>query len=298
MTTSPAEQKIRRMLPVARLMTAYLPLPVMRWLQTQGRGHVVVPGGVERAVIDADGVACEWLIPAGVSREHVLLYLHGGGFVFGWTNMHRQMLIALAAMTGVSALAVDYRLAPEFPFPAALDDCVAAYRWLLQQGFAPEHILVGGDSAGGNLTLTTLLKLRAEGTPLPAAGVCLSPPTDFATPKPQIDDALLHPRAIAFFNAAYFGDHDPRDPLLSPLYADLRGLPPLLIQAGDEEMLRDDAVRLADAAQQAGVDVRLNVYPRMWHVWQIQYASLPQGRAALAEIARFAQDHLGLAPGQ
>ena len=279
---------------VGRLLLGYLPIPALRWFQMhlERPAH---PVDVRLEPVDADGVACEWLIPAGASRTHVILYLHGGGFVFGWGNMYRHMVSYIARLAGVSALGVAYRLGPEHPFPAALEDCVTAYTWLLKQGIAPENIVIAGDSAGGNLTLTTLLKLRDDGQPLPSAGVCLSPPTDFVThAASQKYDLVLHPRAMTYFRQAYIGDHDPTDPLLSPIYADPHGLPPLLIQAGEEEMLCDEAIRMADRARQAGVDVRLEVYPRMWHVWQLNYATLPQAIQALADVARFIQQHLGL----
>lgn len=294
MPIPPAEQKLRRGLAVTRFVLGYAPLPLIRRLQGLERRRVTLPAGVRREVVDAGGVPGEWLIPEQGSRDHVLLYLHGGGFVFGWTNMHRQMVSHLVQLAGGSALAVDYRLAPEYPFPAALEDCVTAYRWLLTQGLTPQQIVIGGDSAGANLTLTSLLKLRADGDPLPAAGVCLSPPVDLAAHGDASHDLLLHPRAVAYFLKSYVADHDPCDPLLSPIYADLRGLPPLLIHAGEEEFLSHEAVRLADRAREADVDVRLEVYPRMWHVFQLNFADLPQGAQALEDIGQFVAQHLGL----
>jgi monoterpene epsilon-lactone hydrolase len=294
MTISPAEKKLRRGLAVMRFTLGYTPMSLLtRLLRLESR-QVTLPAGVRREVIDADGVPGEWLIPEQGSQAHVLLYLHGGGFVFGWTNMHRKMVSHLAQQMGMRALAVDYRLAPKHPFPAALDDCVTAYQWLLKQGFAPERIAIAGDSAGGTLTLTSLLKLRADGMPLPAAGVCLSPATDLATPQDASHDLLLHPRAVDYFMRSYIADHDPRDPLLSPVYADLGGLPPLLIHAGGDEFLRGDAERIAAQARQAGVDARLEVFPRMWHVFQLNYADLPQGEQALEDVSQFVRQHVGL----
>jgi acetyl esterase/lipase len=269
----------------------YLPLSVMRWLQSLGNASV--PPGVTRESVDADGVPCEWLIPQSCPTDGVLLYLHGGGFVYGWNRVHRQMMGYLACQMGVSALGVEYRLAPEFPFPAALDDCAAAYRWLLKQGIAGQNIAIAGASAGGNLTLALLLKLRDEGDPLPAAAACLSPVSDMTIREnaDELFDVVLHRKALYYFQAAYVAHHDPRAPLLSPLFADLRGLPPLLIHAGEDEFLRDDAIRFADAARQAGVEVELEIYPRMWHVWQ-HNLSLPQSVNSLDAIAQFLTSQL------
>ncbi len=298
MTIPPAEQNIRRTLPITRWIGAYLPLSVARWLERVIRA--VTPAGITRELVTADDVPCEWLIPDGSPTDQALLYLHGGGFVYGWSNPHRQMVGYLAKQMGVRVLGVDYRLAPEHPFPAGLDDCVTAYRWLIKQGFAAQNLTIAGDSAGGNFTLTSLLKLRDEGDPLPAAAACLSPATDM-TPRDdflQEYDAILHPRAVRLYHSAYVGDHDPHDPLLSPVYGDLHGLPPILIHAGGDEALREDAVRFAERAKQAGVDLRLEVYPRMWHVWQIAAPALPQAVESLNDIAQFLKSHMSISQTQ
>jgi len=292
MENSSGERNLRRFLPLARWMLAYLPLPFMRWLQSSGA--VRLPAGVTRESVSADGVPCEWLIPEG-SSDQVLLYLHGGGFVYGMTTLHREMVGQLARLSGLRALMVDYRLAPEHPFPAALEDCTTVYRWLLRQGIDPQNIVVAGDSAGGNLTLTTLINLRNEGDPLLAAAACISPATDL-TIRQELEglhDPVLHRRALYAFRAAYVAQHDCTDPLLSPVFADLRGLPPLLIHAGEDEVLRGDCVRLAQLAKEAGVEVRLEVYPRMWHVWHLYHANLPQASHALEDIAQFLKSHVG-----
>jgi acetyl esterase/lipase len=249
---------------------------------------------VTRQAVSADGVSCEWLIPQNSPKDRVLLYFHGGGFVYGMTPQHIQMLAYLAQKMCVRVLMVDYRLAPKYPFPAALDDCVTAYRWLLKQGFSASNIVVAGDSAGGNLTITSLMRLRDSGDPLPAAAACLSPVTDFAAqrdPQHGFKDPLLPPKAIKFYNTAYVGRNDAHDPLISPVFGDWRGLPPLLIHAGEDEVLRQDAVRSEALAKTAGVDVRLEIYPRMWHVWQI-FLTLPQSTQSLDDIARFLKSHL------
>jgi acetyl esterase/lipase len=202
----------------------------------------------------------------------VLLYFHGGGFVFGMTPPHLQMGAYLAQKLGMRVLMVDYRLAPKHPYPAALNDCETAYFWLMKQGILSQNIVFAGDSAGGNLTLTLLMKLRDSGSPLPAAAVCLSPVTDL-TPRDkqpnEFKDPLLPPKAVNLYNQSYLGNQDPHDPLVSPVCGNLRGLPPLLVHVGEEEILREDSVRISNLAKSAGVDVRLEIYPRMWHVWQL-----------------------------
>ncbi|MFO0890149.1 MAG: alpha/beta hydrolase [Isosphaeraceae bacterium] len=238
----------------------------------------------------AGHVPAEWLTPPGASDCPVILYLHGGAWTFGWTNIHRRMVAHLAKAARCRVLAVDYRLAPEHPFPAALEDCLAAYRWLRANGISPGEIAIAGDSAGGNLTLTTQLCLRDAGEPLPAAAVCLSPATDlegtgasFWTSK----DPVITPEFVVRMRKLYIGDHDARSPLISPHHGDIRGLPPLLIQAGGDEMLLSDSERLAEKAGASGVDVTLAVWPKMWHVWHLFVPTLPESREAVESAARF-----------
>lgn len=289
MAQAPAERKLRRMLPVTRFMQRYVPLPLARWLIAQGTARAQLPAGVTRKAISVDGVACEWVIPENSPEDRVLLYLHGGGFVYGLTPTHLAMVASLAQKMGTRALMVDYRLAPDHPFPAALDDCATAYRWLVKQGVPAQKLVVAGDSAGGNLTITTMMKLRADGEPLPAAAACLSPVAtcvDRASQPDGFNDPLLPPKVMKFYNQSYVADNDPRNPLISPVFGDWRGLPPLLIHVGEDEILRDDAVRVEALAKAAGVEVRLEIYPRMWHVWQI-HPALPQTTQSLDDIAQF-----------
>jgi epsilon-lactone hydrolase len=204
----------------------------------------------------------------------------------------------LAQNIGMRILMVDYRLSPDYPFPAALEDCTAAYCWLLKQGILAHNIVVAGDSAGGNLTLAMLLKLRDSGKPLPAAAACLSPVTDLTTKdylRKGFNDPLLPPKAMKFYTQSYVGHNDAHNPLISPVYGNLRGLPPLLVHAGEDEILRDDAVRIARLAKSVGVDVRVEIYPRMWHVWQLNLA-LPQTNRSLDDIAHFFKAHLEHVP--
>ncbi len=293
MTPSAVERRIRTGLPVIRFLQARLPLRWTRRPLRQATARVRLPADIRRQAVSANGVPCEWLIPQGSPGDQALLYLHGGGFVYGVPPPHIGMVAYLARAMGIRALVVDYRLAPDHPFPAALDDCVTAYRWLLNQGIAPQNTVVAGDSAGGNLALTTMMKLRAGGEPLPAAAACLSPVADLTERhRPaRCRDPLLPLRAVRFYNASYVASNDARDPLISPVYGDWHGLPPLLVHAGEVELLLDDAARLAEAARAAGVDVRLETYPRMWHVWQL-FLALPQAAESLDDVARFLKSHL------
>lgn len=277
-----------------RLMQDYMPLRwsgvLNRWSLRRAR----MPAGVIRQPVSADGVPCDWLIPDGSPGDRALIYLHGGGFVYGQTLPHLQMGTYLAQKMGVRVLMVDYRLAPAHPFPAPLDDCVTAYRWLRKQDFAAGKIAIAGDSAGGNLTLTTLMQLRDSGDELPGAAACLSPVAD-CSPKdssaPPYNDPLLSAKAINMYKRSFIADHDPCNPLISPVFGDWRGLPPLLIHVGEDEILRRDAEQVEKLARAAGVDVRLEVYPRMWHVWQIMMA-MPQSIQSLDDIAGFLKARL------
>ncbi len=293
MTTSAIEKKIRARLPIIRMMQVYMPLRLMHWLVKMGVETLQLPADISRRSVSADGVACDWLLPEGASTDRVLLYFHGGGFVIPQTPNHLLLGAYLARESRLQTLMVDYRVAPRHPFPAPLDDCVTAYRWLLQQGYAARNIVIAGDSAGGNLTLTTLMKLRDSGDAMPAAAACLSPTGDLTAREPAADathDTLLHPKARKFYRESYVGHSDPHNPLISPLYGDWHGLPPLLIHAGEDEVLKDDAIRIRDCASAAGVDVNLEIYEKMWHVWQINL-ELPQSIDSLNKIAAFLKSH-------
>jgi len=288
------ESKVRASLPIVRFLQSSLPLPLSSRLLRRSMTRVRLDAAVTREAISADGVACEWIIPQNSLPGRVLFYLHGGGFVFGLTPLHLQMGAYLARKMDMRILMVDYRLAPDHPFPAALDDCIEAYRWLLKQGFSAQNIVIAGDSAGGNLTVTSMMKLRDGGIPLPAAAACLSPVTDL-TKKDSVNtgfkDPLLPPKAVRFYSESYVGNNDARIPLISPVFGDLRGLPPLLVHVGEDEILREDAVRIVDKAKADGVDARLEIYPRMWHVWQL-FLALPQAVQSLDDISQFLSSHL------
>jgi len=246
---------------------------------------------VER--VTAPAVPAEWLRPPSAASGRVVLYLHGGGYVIGSPRSHRHLAAAIATAAGSSALLLEYRCGPEALFPAAVDDAVAAYRWLLDQGVSAGGIAIAGDSAGGGLTVATLLALRDAGLALPAAGVCISPWVDltcsgasYATKA--VADPIVKRAGVDEMARAYLGAADRRTPLASPLFADLRGLPPLLIQVGSEEVLLDDSVQLAERARAAGVDTTLEVWDQMIHVWHWFLPLLDEAEEAVAAVGRFA----------
>jgi phosphinothricin tripeptide acetyl hydrolase len=250
------------------------------------------PDSVTREPLTAGTAPAEWLTPPGARADAAVLYLHGGGYVIGSPRSHRHLAAAIGAAAVARVLVPEYRLAPEHPFPAAVDDAVAAYRWLLARGIAAGRIAIAGDSAGGGLTVATLLALRDAGAPLPAAGVCISPWTDLTCRAASYAsraeaDPIVKGTVVGDMAAAYLAGTDPRTALASPLFADLRGLPPLLIHVGDDEVLLDDATGLAARARAAGVDVRLEVWPKMVHVWHWFFPMLDEGQAAIDTIGEF-----------
>ena len=236
----------------------------------------------------------EWVVARGADPDLRMLYLHGGGFVSGSGGNYLPLAADISTAAGCAVLLPDYRLAPEYPFPAAINDCVHAYTWMLACGpdgpTPAKATFIAGDSAGGSLTLATLLALRDRRLPLPVASMPLSACTDLTLSSPSMQtepDPICSARAMPFFAALYLGDTDPRHPLASPVFADFTGIPPLLIQVGEHEMLRDDSVRVAAKARAEGVDVTLEVWPGMVHVFQIR--GLPESQEAIAHLADFMQ---------
>jgi epsilon-lactone hydrolase len=247
--------------------------------------------------VDLDGLYGEWVAVRDGDAFGALLFLHGGGYNSGSCKTHRALAAHLARATHTRVLLIDYRLAPEHPCPAAIEDAVYAYRWLLQQGITPHQIVIGGDSAGGGLALAALLAIRDSNMEIPAAAFLLSPWLDLALhgesmhTRAQLDpltsyNDLLHAATL------YLGDLAPADARASPLYADLHRLPALLIHAGDHEVLRSDATRLAEKAQATGVPVQLAIWDSMWHVWHAWADELPEARAAISQIGEFVRQHL------
>lgn len=242
--------------------------------------------------VDAGGVPAKWVFGPGASQHRTVIYLHGGGYYAGSLTTHQGLAARISREAAVPLLLVDYRLAPEHPFPAAVQDAVQAYRWLLREGFSPERIAVAGDSAGGGLTVAAMLDLKASGDPLPAAGVCFSPWLDLALTGESVRarasaDPILRASDLPFVAKCYLGSANPETPTASPLYGDLAGLPPILIQVGTHEILFDDSRRFAERAAKAGVPVQLEIWDGMFHVWQAYARILPEARRAIAQVGRF-----------
>lgn len=255
-----------------------------------------LPAGVEPRAVSAGGVPAAWINPPGAGSG-VLLYLHGGVYALGGINSCRALAAALAQAGGVRGLALEYRLAPENPYPAAVADVVAAYRWLLSQGIEARQIVFAGDSAGGGLALAGVLALREAGLPLPAAVVCLSPWADLTLSGETMHskaavDPVFESDTLAKYVEFYAVDHDRKLPGISPIFADLAGFPPLLIQVGSDEVLLDDARRLAQRAEAAGVEVALQVWEGLFHVFQT-VGPLKEAKQAVADIGRFVAAAVG-----
>jgi acetyl esterase/lipase len=251
--------------------------------------------GFALSVIEADGVPLLSVTPEDPEPVSTVVYFHGGGYLWMTPHTHLPVLVAISRATGARCVGVHYRRAPEHRFPAAVEDAVTAYRWLLDQGSAPETIAFAGDSAGGGLLLAALVALRDRGIELPAAAVSFSPWTDLAvtgTSADSADDPVVSGGALRMMARAYLGGGDPKSALASPLYADLTGLPPLQIQVGSRESLLDDARRFADRARQGGVDVTYIEHPGVIHMWIVFGPEIPESKAAFALLGSFLAAHV------
>jgi len=242
--------------------------------------------------VNPGGVKSEWVTAPGADAGRAVLYLHGGGYVIGSINTHRDLASRISRATKARVLLIDYRLAPEHPFPAAVEDSVAAYRWMLAQGLKPSRIAVAGDSAGGGLTVATLVAIRDAKLAVPAAGVCLSPWIDLegigdSMKSKAAADPMVQKEALLEMAKHYLNGQDARSPLAAPLYADLAGLPPLLVQVGTAETLLDDSTRLAERARKAGVKVTLEPFENMIHVFQVFAPMLDEAQQAIDKIGEF-----------
>lgn len=262
-----------------------------REMYDKARYVFALPDGVEVEESEIGGVPAEIVTPADHGAG-TFLYLHGGGYAIGSPVSHRHLVAALAGASRTRAFALDYRRAPEHPFPAAVDDALAGYRGLLDAGVAPGSIVVGGDSAGGGLTAAALLAIRDAGLDLPAAGVLISPWADLANESDSYRthadrDPLVFQEDIDRWRDAYLAGADPRAPLASPLHADLAGLPPLLIHVGSEEVLLDDSRKLAERCKAAGVEADLEIWPDMIHVWHWFGEYLDEAGSAVRRIGEY-----------
>jgi len=280
-----------------------------RWqfnVAKQRRGLEIVmgpmprPGNTKYLKENIGDIPGEWIIPDGASENKVLYYLHGGAYAIGSINTHRRLVANLAHACRIKAFVIEYSLAPEFVFPAALDQAVTVYRKLLAKGFQPQNIVIAGDSSGGGLAVVTMLKLRDLGLPLPGLAVLLAPWTDLEGLGKSNSSANQHNpinnTMLVYFGKLYAGDHDIRDPLVSPIYADLHGLPPLYIQVSTTELIYDDTVRLAEKARQGNVDVTVDAWEGMEHIWQMFDLFVPESRDAIKKIGKFVRERMKVSP--
>jgi len=259
------------------------------------RRGIRLPKGVTARTVMAGGVHAEWIEPVEAASRKAILYLHGGGYCICSIDTHRGLAARLALASSTPVLLIAYRLAPEHPFPAALEDAQSAYLWLLGQGISPKNIAISGDSAGGGLTLACAVNLRNAGNRLPGALVCISPWTDLTFSGETVQTLADVDPVLKLGKAPdadyYTGAHDPADPLISPLFADLSGLPPLLIHVGTDEILLSDSTRLAEKARLAGVDVTIKIWKDMWHVFQVFAPYVPEAQQSIDLIGAFIKKH-------
>ncbi len=268
------------------------PLSVDERRQTMEATSFKVQGDIAIETLTVADRDAEWLRAPGIQDGRAILYLHGGGYVIGSINTHRALAGEVSRAAQAAVLLIDYRLAPEHPFPAAVEDGVVAYRWLLDQGFAPEHMAIAGDSAGGGLTMAVLLAARDRGLPMPGAGVCMSPWVDMTCSNDSyttraVADPMVGSAGITQMAAMYLHGAEPTTSLASPNFADLSGLPPLLIHVGTDEVLHDDSVALDARAKAAGVDSTLEVWDGMIHVWHAFHPMLPEGKEGIERVGDF-----------
>jgi acetyl esterase/lipase len=252
----------------------------------------LLPSGIKTKLVSIDSVKAEWVSVVNGTDDKIILYLHGGAYTFGSINTHRDIAARLSKYSGFRVLVLDYRLAPEYPYPAAIEDSTNAFRWLIKSGISPRDIAIAGDSAGGNLAVVTMLSLRDNGDPLPRSAVCFSPWIDLEgrgeSSASKIDiDPMIKPEWLKYMASFYACENDLKNPLISPIYANLKNLPPILIQVGSDEVLLSDAERLATIATEAGVDVTLDSWKKMWHVWQFFGGAMPEAAKALKEAGNF-----------
>jgi len=273
------------------------PAPYRRALESTAR-LFTIPKDVALRADTIAGVPAEWIDPAKARDDALLLYLHGGGYYMGGIETYRHYVARFAQITGLRTVHIDYRLAPEHPFPAAIDDAVAVFNALRATTLPADRIVIAGDSAGGGLTLATLLALRDAGHPLPRAAAAIAPWTDLTNSGASVQthrdrDPVLGRMRTRSHAAWYAGDAPPDHPLVSPLFADLSGLPPLLIHVGTEDILLDDATRFADRAKAHGASADLEIWDGMIHVWHYYAEWIPEGRDAIRRIGEFFAGHLG-----
>lgn len=255
-----------------------------------------LPSKTKVEKITFNSISAEWICANEAHDDRVILYLHGGGYNICSPNTHRELAAHISMASGAKVLLPDYRLAPEQPFPSALEDATSAYRWLLDTCLTSENIAIAGDSAGGGLSIATSISLRDAGEPSPASIACISPWTDLEMSGNSINthaeiDPMLNLQSMKIMASNYIGEGDPRSPLISPIYADLKGISPLLIHVGSDEMLLDDSKRIAEKAKSAGVDVTLKIYDQMWHAFHLNARLMPEAKNAIEALGSFIRKH-------
>ncbi|MGE5403962.1 MAG: alpha/beta hydrolase [Candidatus Saccharibacteria bacterium] len=256
-----------------------------------------LPNGIEAQAVKIGDMYAEWITPVNAPKDKVMLYFHGGGYISGTCAAHRAIVAKFVKNSDVPALLFEYRLAPEHRYPAAVEDAVSAYRWLLGEGVLPENIVFIGDSAGGGLALATLLVARDQEMPLPSAVVAYSPVTDYTcsgeTYQTNAKTCFAPNGTGPAFARHYAGEHDLKDPYISPLFGDLHALPPMLIYAGSHETLLSDATRYAEKAKSAGVNVTLNIGEGLFHCYPAMAPMFPEATQAMQEICQFVRKYVG-----
>jgi epsilon-lactone hydrolase len=283
---------------VSGAIATHLSIPEQRTRMDElARRGIRLPRGVTVCTVQAGGVHAEWIRPTGTDPYRVILYLHGGGYCICSLDTHRGLAARLALASQARVLLVDYRLAPENPFPAALEDALTAYHWLLAQGISAKDIALGGDSAGGGLTVATAVSLRDLDDPLPGALFLISPWTDLTFSGESVRsrkqaDPIFGSDGGPSFAPAYAGTNDPANPLISPLFADISGLPPTLIHVGNDEILLDDSTRLAEKMKAANIQVQLIIWPGMWHVFQGFAPWAPEAQISIDMIGEFLRQQI------
>jgi acetyl esterase/lipase len=268
-------------------------------VERQWGGLTTEPGSVDYLEIEVAGLPALWAVPKGSAEDRVILSIHGGGFVSGSIYTHRKLFGHLAKAVGARALLTGYRGTPEHSHPAPLEDTTAAYRWLLDEGIDARHVALTGDSSGGGLSITTMLRARDLGLPTAAALMLMSPWVDMAVSNETFEsnretEAFFFKEAVESLAAMFLGGADPKDPLVSPVYADLAGLPPMYIQVGGDETLLGEGRQLYQSARKAGVDVKLDVFPQQQHTFQMAVGRAPEADDAVDRFATWVRPKLGL----
>jgi epsilon-lactone hydrolase len=267
-------------------------IPEQRKAMEKVMSRIGAPKGIMTEAVNIKGIKCEWVAVDKQSSERVILHLHGGGYNTGSIHTHRGLAAELSKASGERVLLPEYRLAPEHPFPAALDDTLSVYRWLLGQGISSSNIIISGDSAGGGLALSTVMALRDNGEVLPRALICMSPWADLTMSNETYRtnkgiDFMINIENIRDRAFMYAGGEELNNPLISPIFADFTDMPTILIQVGTDEVLLGESMAIAEKAKASCADVRLSVWEGMWHVWQLTGGMLPECSCALKEIGDF-----------